>query len=526
LPPAQSTDFTFFNDSQRRELLTKVNGSSTVVTSAMSAVTLSTSWQRFDLTTTLQNGMSYIALEVGGGGSVQNGQSFQIWGAQFVVGSVPGTYTPTPTTTTVYATGSTGTLVPTGLNQSYSYDSFGNILQNGSFNSTYTANNQMFGYGYDAAGNLLSDGFNVMTWDAESRLSTVSGATYIYDAQGNRVEKQGVGVTDTVYFGGRPIARYSSGGWTDLIYGPNGLLAEVPGTQTGAPVYRVTDNLGTNVGSLLSNGAFVNPVDHTPFGQILTGNTSDPYFLTGKERDTESGLDYFGARYYASNMGRWMSPDWADKPEAVPYSSLDNPQSLNLYGYVLNNPLSKADPDGHWPDCGWCSQVGSAVSSTLSNPRVQLAGKAALNIAVAGVKITEAAAGAAAAPETGGLTLAVTVYQGISAAGNLAAAASQIAGAVTGDVKSGQAGADVASAATTVSGVATLVATGGNVEKASQAADIENGVTTGLSGKTLFEGSKGQVATKVLDAAQSTHAAAKSGADVIVPEPKKNGQQQ
>src|SRR5580698_10548013 len=71
---------------------------------------------------------------------------------------------------------------------------------------------------------------------------------------------------------------------------------------------------------------------------------------TGKERDTESGLDYFGARYYSSNMGRWMSPDWADKPEAVPYSSLDNPQSLNLYGYVYNNPLSRADADGHWPD--------------------------------------------------------------------------------------------------------------------------------------------------------------------------------
>jgi len=48
---------------------------------------------------------------------------------------------------------------------------------------------------------------------------------------------------------------------------------------------------------------------------------------TGKERDAESGLDYFGARYYGSSMGRWMSPDWADKPEAVPYSDLENPQS-------------------------------------------------------------------------------------------------------------------------------------------------------------------------------------------------------
>jgi RHS repeat-associated protein len=72
-----------------------------------------------------------------------------------------------------------------------------------------------------------------------------------------------------------------------------------------------------------------------------------PPQFTGKERDTESGLDYFGARYYASSMGRWMSPDWAAKPEAVPYSKLDDPQSLNLYGYVRNNPLSKADKDGH-----------------------------------------------------------------------------------------------------------------------------------------------------------------------------------
>ena len=47
-----------------------------------------------------------------------------------------------------------------------------------------------------------------------------------------------------------------------------------------------------------------------------------------------------------------MSPDWASKPEAVPYSSLGDPQSLNLYSYVGNNPLSKADADGHcWPVC-------------------------------------------------------------------------------------------------------------------------------------------------------------------------------
>jgi RHS repeat-associated protein len=55
---------------------------------------------------------------------------------------------------------------------------------------------------------------------------------------------------------------------------------------------------------------------------------------SGKERDTESGNDYFGARYYASSMGRFMSPDWSAKVYPVPYAKLDNPQTLNLYAYV------------------------------------------------------------------------------------------------------------------------------------------------------------------------------------------------
>src|SRR6185437_7816732 len=68
-----------------------------------------------------------------------------------------------------------------------------------------------------------------------------------------------------------------------------------------------------------------------------------------KERDTESGLDNFGARYMSSSMGRFMTPDWAAKPTAVPYAMYGDPQSLNLYTYEHNNPVAKADPDGH---CG------------------------------------------------------------------------------------------------------------------------------------------------------------------------------
>jgi RHS repeat-associated protein len=84
-----------------------------------------------------------------------------------------------------------------------------------------------------------------------------------------------------------------------------------------------------------------------PFACRLSAAYACPSVSTGKERDTESGNDYFGARYYASSMGRWLSPDWSAKVEPVPYAKLGDPQTLNLYSYVQNNPLSRFDIDGH-----------------------------------------------------------------------------------------------------------------------------------------------------------------------------------
>ncbi len=93
---------------------------------------------------------------------------------------------------------------------------------------------------------------------------------------------------------------------------------------------------------------FWSPGDEVPHeAEALTLAAS---LFPGKERDTESGLDYFGARYYASTMGRWMSPDWSAKADPLPYAKLNDPQSLNLYSYVGNNPLSNVDRDGHAPD--------------------------------------------------------------------------------------------------------------------------------------------------------------------------------
>ncbi len=81
---------------------------------------------------------------------------------------------------------------------------------------------------------------------------------------------------------------------------------------------------------------------------------------TGKERDSETGLDYFGARYFSSAQGRFTSPDWSEKPQPVPYADLSDPQTLNLYSYVRNNPLRKADTDGH------CGLIGGDTPCSLS----------------------------------------------------------------------------------------------------------------------------------------------------------------
>jgi RHS repeat-associated protein len=68
--------------------------------------------------------------------------------------------------------------------------------------------------------------------------------------------------------------------------------------------------------------------------------------FTGKERDA-GGEDYFGARYFAFRTGRFLTPDWSGSPQLVPFAKLDSPQSLNLYAYVQNNPITGTDPDGH-----------------------------------------------------------------------------------------------------------------------------------------------------------------------------------
>ena len=129
------------------------------------------------------------------------------------------------------------------------------------------------------------------------------------------------------------------------VYGDGKLL----GTYDSAGLhFHLTDPLGTRRVQTNAEGLAEQNCQSLPYGDAqncyavgtASGVTATPLFFTGKERDAESGLDYFGARYYGSNMGRFTSPD--DGSDQNP----GNPQSWNLYSYGRNNPLIGTDPDG------------------------------------------------------------------------------------------------------------------------------------------------------------------------------------
>jgi len=157
-----------------------------------------------------------------------------------------------------------------------------------------------------------------------------------------------------------------------------------PNTTTN---YYSSDHLGSARMILSYWGYPTSSSTFLPFGQEWNSQLSvNHYKFTGKERDSESGLDEFGARYYSSAIGRFTIPDWADNATAVPYADFGNPQSLNLYSYVKNNPTTSGDPDGH---DGITDVLAPAapilIDVGISNPYgFVAAGGAVISIALAG----------------------------------------------------------------------------------------------------------------------------------------------
>lgn len=124
----------------------------------------------------------------------------------------------------------------------------------------------------------------------------------------------------------------------------------------GRVFYYISDHLKTASIITDSAGTIKAESDYYPWGGELqiTANDSNHYKFTGKERDSETGLDYFGVRYYGNAIARFIT---ADPPFADQH--LIDPQSWNLYSYTRNNPLKFVDDTGHG--------TRPATSATVNN---------------------------------------------------------------------------------------------------------------------------------------------------------------
>ncbi|HKX27213.1 MAG TPA: S8 family serine peptidase [Blastocatellia bacterium] len=258
--------------------------------------------------------------------------------------------------------------------RNYSYDAWGNLTgvssaAGGGEAPNYTLsyatnsggaplNNRInnAGYSYDAAGNMTGDGGQTYTYDAASRLKTVTGGTSSqeYDGDGNRVRH--ANSQGTIYYLrssvlGQPVVEIDPNNgpyaYRAYVYSPGGQLIALQSYEGGF-YWSHGDHLGS--GRKLTNisGTVVYRGEFDPHGQALyewssAGSTLlNSHKFTGYERDWAANLDHAKARMYHHNRGRFMQPD----PLGLGAADLTNPQSLNLYAYVGNDPVNSVDPNG------------------------------------------------------------------------------------------------------------------------------------------------------------------------------------
>jgi RHS repeat-associated protein len=196
-------------------------------------------------------------------------------------------------------------------------------------------------------------------YDAENRLTQVGGfagdcstatACYLYNASGERVAKQtGSSLTYYVYGSDGQVVseRDTNNNWSQsyLHFGGQ-YVALYRGTATG---FVHQDHLGSVRLITLMDKSVYDTMDYLPFGeQIAAGGHLTSHEFTGKERDSESGLDHALYRQYAFSSGRWTTSDPADLAAACS----KDPQTQNRYAYVTNNPVNKVDRLGLWGEDG------------------------------------------------------------------------------------------------------------------------------------------------------------------------------
>jgi RHS repeat-associated protein len=212
----------------------------------------------------------------------------------------------------------------------------------------------MTGYVYDAEGNRVAKG-TISSWSCDPSANGLTAAAnetdYVLGPGGEQVTELAQDANGSmnwqrtyVYAGGALIATYDpvpNPAFNPAQYNPANPTVDPPNLPL--PSFRLTDWLGTMRATTDAAGVWQGGCTGLPFGdgQACNGNIPDPHHFTGKERDSESGNDYFGARYYASAMGRFLSSD----PLMASAKAWD-PQTWNRYTYGRNNPLKMIDPTG------------------------------------------------------------------------------------------------------------------------------------------------------------------------------------
>jgi RHS repeat-associated protein len=253
--------------------------------------------------------------------------------------------------------------------QRFGYDQFGNqwVAQHLGTGMPYSGLRPTTQSNYDASTNRRMAVANAIAFNGAGEQTRLGEWNLAYDGEGRVRESTKTSPSETitqVYDGeGRRVKRTVGAVSTWFVYDASGeLVAEYGGTTPAASAthYVTTDHLGSTRVVTDQSGAVVSRHDFLPFGEEIGagigGRTTGMMYVanntlmqrfTGKERDAETGLDYFGARYLSAAMGRFTSPD-------LPLlSSPDNPQTWNLYSYTANNPLSRTDPDGrNWFQVG------------------------------------------------------------------------------------------------------------------------------------------------------------------------------
>ena len=247
-----------------------------------------------------------------------------------------------------------GATHPNSATESYAYDQLGN-RSSSHLSATYSTNslNQLtadsvFNYAYSPSGNLItktkrSTGESTTyIYDAEDQLVQVSfpdntTASYVYDGLGRRIQKTAAGqITRFVYDSQDIIAEYNSANTLSVRYVYGTRTDEVVAVQRNSAISLVDTDASGSVVRISGGPVTQSTVAYDTFGRTVaqTGTATSRMFQ-GREFDAETGLYYYRARYYDPQIGRFLTQD------PLAYSG-----GLNLYSFVLNNPLNLTDPSG------------------------------------------------------------------------------------------------------------------------------------------------------------------------------------